>query len=170
MLNTGIIMSWMLVFLFTHPQYLAQVKAEIDAFTEEHTSLIASDQPAILSPTLLADIENPATFPMLDASLMETLRLRTASVAVFRRNVSRDALVVDGVSVPSGSFVLYPLGDAHMANSGWGDTNVFSFSPERFVGRDENAPKEGDNEKSQGDFLGFGAGMRHSEIFTFTFY
>ena len=157
MLNTGVIMSWMFVYLSMHPQYLEQIMAEIEDFTAEHTSLLASDQPATLPPTLLADIENPETFPVLDACLMETLRLRTASVAVFRRNVSRDAFVVDGVSVPSGSFVLYPMGDAHMASSVWGESNVFTFAPERFVGRDENT-KIGDSEKNQGDFLGFGAG------------
>jgi cytochrome P450 len=161
MLNTGVIMSWTIVYLFTNPQYLERVMAEIEDFTSEDTSLLASDQPINPPPTLLADLENPDTFPMLDACVLETLRIRSASIGVFRRNVSREALVVDGVSVPTGAFVLYPLGDAHMASGAWGETNVFTFYPERFIGRDENA-KIGDD-KSQGDYLGFGAGEALSE-------
>ena len=149
------------VYLFTNREYLNQVLSEISNFTSTHSTFLKSDQPANIPSELLADLENPETFPMLDACIMETLRLRTSNVAVFRRNVSREAIVVDGVSVPSGSFLLYPLGDAHMASSLWGESNVFSFAPERFIGRDDNA-KLGDFEKTQGDFLGFGAGKRIS--------
>lgn len=165
MLNTDVVLSWTLIHLFAQQQYLVKVKEEISAFMSENSTIFSS--PSGLPPTLLSTIEDPKTFPMLDASLQEAIRIRSASIAIFRRNVSPDAVDVDGVKVPPNAFVVYPLGDAHYENGVWGNTDVSEFDPERVV---MGKQKDG-NGQLNADFLGFGAGTLffYYSVFFFPF-
>ncbi|EPQ52237.1 cytochrome P450 [Gloeophyllum trabeum ATCC 11539] len=138
---TGASASWLVTFLGGDPEWRRRARSEIESLlsvyspvTPLRTSYASQDQSPSPAPSIpqspesshrppsppslssrLADIPLSAwegSTPVLDAVIRETLRLAQPHTAM-RRNVGPD-LVIDGKTVPSGAYVVYPFSDVHL--------------------------------------------------------
>jgi sterol 14-demethylase len=112
-INTGIMSSWMLLYLHMAPEWKAKAIAEVHSFIAQYasnstgtTSLI--DQLSQIPPQIWDD-----SMPVLDLCLRETIRL-VFSGTTLRRVLNEDGVVVDGVKMEKGSFLAYPVTDVHL--------------------------------------------------------
>ena len=125
--NTSAILAWLVVALLQHPQWLAAVRAEVDAFLTTHHVASPARSPA--SPAIPPSLPTPSSpgthspsdiplsaweraLPALDLCLREALRLYM-NVPLVRRNAGAD-MVVAGRTIASGDYVMYMMEDAHM--------------------------------------------------------
>lgn len=86
--------------------------------------------------------------PILDAVIRETIRL-VVNGAALRRNVHEDSQLA-GKTISKGSFVTYPVYDAHLNPRIY--TNPSKFDPDRF------SPGREEDKKEKYAYLGWGAG------------
>ncbi|CAA7265289.1 unnamed protein product [Cyclocybe aegerita] len=147
--NTGMISCWALVYLASHEEWMAKVKAEVNALIEKHTNTLSTESLA----KRLATIPISAwedEMPVMEAVIRETLRI-TLTNAFLRRNVI-DELNVSNGTIQQGDFVAYNVADVHLNSEIY--TNPYEFDPGRYdPGREED-------KKTTFGFVGWGAG-RH---------
>lgn len=139
---------WAIVFLASHPEWKAKVKAEINAIIEKHTNTLSTEplhKRLAAIPISVWDDE----LPVLELVIRETLRLSISGTAL-RRNVVEELIIANG-RVNKGDFVAYSLADVHMNPEIYDQPD--KFDPSRFeTGREED-------KKGTFSFLGWGAGM-----------
>lgn len=109
--TTGIIASWILLFLHASPDWKGKAIAEVQSFITKYTptSSPSSDLGSLLAriPPEVWDEE----MPVLDLCLRETIRMVMSGSAL--RRVMTNTLAVDGVPVGRGAFLTYLMSDAH---------------------------------------------------------
>ncbi|KAH9477139.1 Cytochrome P450 monooxygenase [Psilocybe cubensis] len=148
-INTGINSCWAIVYLASHPEWKAKVKAEINSLIEKHTNTVSTEplhKRLAAIPISAWDDE----LPVLELVIRETLRLAISGTAL-RRNLIEELTIANG-QVKKGDFVAYSLADVHL------NPDIYEqpekFDPSRFeAGREED-------KKGTFSFLGWGAG-RH---------
>lgn len=150
LLNSGINVAWVLLYLSKNSEWKQKVQAEVRAagakYGDKDASLI--DQ---LSAIPVAGWESE--FPMLDLCLRDSIRLQLLGAA-FRRNISgHDIPINDGEEViPPGAYVTYHLGDVHLNPAIYRDPEV--WDPSRY-----QADRAEDKKQSHA-YVGWGTG-RH---------
>jgi cytochrome P450 len=138
---------WALVFLASHPEWKAKVKAEVDAMIEKHTNT-TSGEPLHKRLAAVPISVWEDEMPVMELVIRETLRLVLSST-LLRRNIVEDLTVSRGVIKP-GDFVAYSLADAHRNPEIYNQPD--EFDPARF------APGREEDKSSTFAFLGWGAG------------
>ncbi|KAG6831123.1 hypothetical protein H0H92_012548 [Tricholoma furcatifolium] len=145
--NTGINACWILLFLGFHKEWKSKVLAEVIALVSTYTDA-AEPFHKRLSVIPVSAWEN--NMPVLDAVVRETIRLVLNTMAI-RRNVVEE-IPMASKTIPRGSFVAYPLWDAHL------NPEIYhrptEFDPARF------GPGREEDKKTTFAYLGWGAG-RH---------
>ncbi|KAA1467260.1 cytochrome P450 [Dentipellis sp. KUC8613] len=141
--STGNTASWLITFLGCHPEWRNKARLEVQqliASSSTPSKAAESDLADVLSTISVAAWETEA--PVLDSLIRETLRISESHVAM-RRNMG-PTVHVDGKTLPSGSFALYPFSDVHLNPEFYSDP--YQFDPSRPVRKDGY------------EFLGWGAG------------
>ncbi|KAI0258284.1 cytochrome P450 [Gloeopeniophorella convolvens] len=111
--STGTTASWLITFLGCRPDLRREARAEVQGLLQSH----ALETHAQRDPTSAALATIPLVVweeetPVLDSLVRETLRIAQPHVAM-RRNVGPEAHI-DGKSLPSGTFAIYPFADVHL--------------------------------------------------------
>jgi cytochrome P450 len=127
-------LAWTLYLLGSHPNALAQVRAEVDA-------VLAGDLPAA---------EHMNKLPFMDAVLKESLRLYPP-IHLGNRFTNQDVQMC-GYDLPADSRVMYSIYLAHRHPSYW--QNPADFQPERFLHRQSG-------ERPSLTYVPFGGGPRN---------
>lgn len=117
-INTGIMSSWMVLYLHMHPEWKAKATAEVHEFMHKYTESSQDGHSDLVSrlshiPPEIWDEE----MPVLDACLRETIRMVFSGAAI--RRVMSDGVVIDGVHLEKGSFVAYQAKRAHFNEDVW---------------------------------------------------
>ncbi|KAG5651880.1 hypothetical protein H0H81_007074 [Sphagnurus paluster] len=148
-INTGMNVCWNLLYLGNNPEWKSKVALEIQALIETHTDPQSSEplhkRLSSIPPDTWED-----SMPALDAVIRETLRIVTTTT-LLRRNLGRD-IEIDGASIKTGDFLVYPLADVHHDPGIYPDPLMFD------PGRYDEDRAEGKNVNM--GFVGWGAG-RH---------
>ena len=138
---------WALLKLGANPTWKERVIKEYNTLVASHSNTLSTEP----LHKRLASIPLNAwedELPSVDLVIRETLRL-TRSNPLFRRNMRKD-IVVDGVTVKRGDFMVLPGYGQHMNPDIYSDP--FSFDPDRYSeGREED-------KKEMFAFVAWGAG------------
>lgn len=135
--NTGNVLCWVLVYLENNREWKEQVHQEMKNFVDGASNDIDDFEQAT---------------PSFEPCINETLRLIFTGTFM-RRNIGGE-LNVSGVSIPHGTYLMYPTADLHFDPRLFPDPNT--FDPTRF---NEDAVEE--RKKIGISFLGWGA-ARHT--------
>jgi len=149
-INTSNMIVWVLLYLAVNPEWKARVNSEVEAFLQTHVPHSANTPLSKrLSEVPIGVWEDG--FPILEDVLRETMRMVHSSVVGIRRNMGVD-LTVGGKEIPTGAFLVYPMGDTHANPAIYKDPQT--FDPSRF------APGREEGKRMPLEFLGWGGG-RH---------
>ncbi|KAG6846918.1 hypothetical protein H0H93_011135 [Arthromyces matolae] len=150
--NTGIISSWILLYLGLDQEWKSKVTTEIQALVTNHAGDSSTDSVYKQLTTIPVSAWEDE-MPMTDAVLRETMRLIMNGVAL-RRNINKDIHLLPGgtINIPRGGFLAYPVWDTHLNPEIY--DNPREFDPARF------GPGREEDKKATLSFLGWGAG-RH---------
>ncbi|KAJ7105718.1 cytochrome P450 [Mycena epipterygia] len=138
--NTGIVAAYIICDLATHPEYLAQVREELDGFVSsfnEDDSLPLSTRVQSIP---YEDWTASGNLPILDRCLKETLRLRLAT-PLHRLNDSGKDLEMGGMLVPKEAILTFHSSFIHHSEEIY--TEPLKWDPERFSDErqeDKSAP------------------------------
>ena len=150
LLNSGINVAWVLVYLSTSPEWTARVREEIASVAAKYTK-----QPEAPLAQQLTDVPSDAwetEFPVLDICLKDSIRLQLLGTA-FRKNISgREIPIGDGDVIPPGAYVTYHTGDVHLNPEIYKDPT--KWDPSRYL------PDRAEDKKAPYAFIGWGVG-RH---------
>ncbi|KAF8872702.1 cytochrome P450 [Infundibulicybe gibba] len=150
-LNTGINVCWILLYLRANPTWQRDVTSELKSLVAQHTDTTSSEPlHKRLSAIPISAWEDE--MPIFERTLRETLRL-VMNGAALRRNIFEDVEITgNGKTVKRGEFMTYQLADAHLNSKIYQSPN--DFDPDRYLpGREED-------KKEAFAFLGWGVG-RH---------
>ncbi|EKG16279.1 Cytochrome P450 [Macrophomina phaseolina MS6] len=135
---------WMVFYIWTNPEILAQLREEVGKVVVERTD--ADGTPLrVLS---MVDLKNSC--PLLNGAFSETLRMRTCGIS--SRVVTQDIVINKEYLLKQGSVVELPNHVTHSEPELWGPT-VDQFLPRRFV-KGMNA----DLKQPKGAYRPFGSG------------
>ena len=135
---------WMILFLFSRPDILTQVRKEVDGNVTRKT--VNGTEIASFDITSLEK-----TCPLLAASFYETQRLVSAGVHI--RFVSQDTML-DRYLLKKGSIIQMPVSLLHKSANTWGP-DFDQFHPHRFL--QDGMSRERRKVQAQ-NFLPFGGG------------
>ncbi len=110
--TTAIMLSWTLAFLFTHPEVLAKVDAELASF----------------DPSRVTQLKEVFRLEYTMSVIMESMRLRSPTWSINRTAVAATELA--GTKIPKGAFIMIPQYVIHRTNKLWPDSLI--FDPDRF--------------------------------------
>ncbi|KAF7356521.1 Cytochrome P450 [Mycena venus] len=147
--NTANLFAWTLVYLELHKEWKDRVNSEVTTFLQDtglHASQNLRDDMAYVPLSLMDE-----KLHTIELVINEVLRL-LASGPFIRRNIGDD-LVVDGVHIPKGAFIMFPVEDLHRNPKMFPNPDV--FDPTRFTAENVEQRK-----KYGTTFLGWGGG-RH---------
>ncbi|XP_061475686.1 steroid 21-hydroxylase [Rhineura floridana] len=113
--TTATLLTWAVAFLVHHPQIQERIHKEL-------ATVVGTDR----DPTY-RDREH---LPYLNATILETLRMRPSAVLALPHMTIRDTSL-SGFSIPKGTTVIANLYGAHHAESTW--NRPLEFRPERFL-------------------------------------
>ncbi|KAJ7911645.1 cytochrome P450 [Mycena leptocephala] len=138
--NTGIVASYFLCDLATHPAYLAQIRQELEdfvsTFNPDKTLPLRTRIQSIKPEDWIA----PSNLPVLNRCLKETLRLRLAT-PLHRLNDSGKDMELGGMLVPMGTILSFHFSFMHHNEDIY--TAPLTWDPERFSDareEDKSAP------------------------------
>ncbi|KAK1228818.1 hypothetical protein PQX77_008137 [Marasmius sp. AFHP31] len=147
--NTGNVLCWVLLYLEIHKEWKRRVITEIDAFIRSTGADLAETLDEGIAGTPLGVMDEQT--PTLDLVISETLRI-VLDGTFMRRNIGDD-LVVDGVKIDHGAYLMFPTADLHFEPSLYPDPQ--EFNPLRFT------PEEVEKRNKRGiNYVGWGA-TRH---------
>ncbi|KIM74625.1 hypothetical protein PILCRDRAFT_828049 [Piloderma croceum F 1598] len=136
-INTGMISSWVLVYLGTADAWKDRAIAEIQSLIDAHANTTFSEPiHRRLSAIPISAWEDE--MPVTESIIRETLRI-VGNPTLFRRNFSDDFRVC-GKTIDKGAFMTYNIADVHLNERFY--SNPLKFDPGRFnvAGEDRNAP------------------------------
>jgi cytochrome P450 len=116
--NTANLINWALLFTYRTPEWLAEVRYEVDGWDGK-------------------DVMALAKLPKVKATIAESLRLRPG--VVFTAKDAVEPFAFGGYQIPSGSRVLHSIVLAQFLDELYPDP--FDFKPQRFVENSRFAPK-----------------------------
>lgn len=101
--------SWILLYLHKSPSWKSKATAEIRSFISQYSSPYSDlvTQLSAIPPEIWDE-----QMPILDICLRETIRT-VFSAAALRRVMNDKGVIVDGVKVEKGGFLVYQMTDAH---------------------------------------------------------
>ena len=147
-INTGIMSSWILLYLHITPEWKARAISEVRSFISQYASKTsATDLPSLLS-AIPPEVWDDG-MPTLDLCLRETIRTVLSATAI-RRVLDDDGVTVGGVKVKKGGFVAYSFLETHFNEKIY--TEPEKWDPGRF--------ERGEDRKEQYAFLGWGVGKQ----------
>ncbi|KAJ7459953.1 cytochrome P450 [Mycena latifolia] len=149
--NTGIVAAYILCDLATHPEYLAQVREELDGFVSSFNTDESLPLSTRVQSIAYEDWIATGNLPILDRCLTETLRLRIAT-PLHRLNDSGKDIEIGGILMPEGTIMTFHSSFMHHNEDIY--TEPLTWDPERFNDErkeDKSAPMS---------FCGWGLG-RH---------
>jgi len=145
-INTGVVSSWVLVYLGIADAWKERATAEVRDLIAAYTKTTSSEPiHQRLSAIPISAWEDE--MPVIESIISETLRI-VGNPTLFRRNLSDDFRVC-GKIIDKGAFMTYNLGDVHLNERFYPDP--LKFDPDRF-----NVTREHGN----APFLAWGTG-RH---------
>jgi len=147
--NTGLVGSWTLVDLATHPEWREKCKKEIQDLLSRHFHDPASSATVYEKLISVHVSAWEDELPILDACIRESHRIALSGFLV-RRNAGDDINIGGGV-VKRGNFLVYHLGDVHLNPEYYPEPS--KYDPGRWLQPDPVS-------KVVHPFLGWGAG-RH---------
>ncbi|KAG8712346.1 hypothetical protein FRC08_014724 [Ceratobasidium sp. 394] len=147
-LNTGLMGSWLFIYLDQAPEWRAKVIEELKVLLDTHAPLSGGYTSAAERFSCVPLDAWETQMPVLDLCLRETIRM-VMSGAALRRVVHGD-LKVEGKTIPNGSFLVYLLGETHQNPDIYPEPS--KFNPDRF--------EQGQDKAQAHAFLGWGVG-RH---------
>ena len=118
-----------MTFLGFHADWRSKAKTEIEALLHACSPLDSVNTPHMLSARLAQiplDIWETET-PVVDSLIRETLRLAQPHAAM-RRNLGKE-VSIEGKTIPTGAYVIYPFSDVHLDPSLYPDP--WRFDPAR---------------------------------------
>jgi len=147
-INTGITICWMMIFIHVHPEWNAKLRKEL-------SDLLAAHSPNTSLPitTRLAHVPVDAwedATPVLEAIIAESMRI-SVNGTTLRRNIAGD-VDVDGLTVKRGEFMAYPLQAMHLNADVYSEPTA--WKPERWMD-----PKQLEAHRAEGTFLAWGTGL-----------
>ena len=147
--NTTFATTWNLCCLATNPDWLARVRAEIDAVVAKHRLSETEPLVDVFQRLSLRDWET--RFPVLQSTITESIRFTMAG-AVVRKNISGKDLKIGGTRyvIPNGSLSIHATADAHMNEDIYPDSS--RWNPGRFT---KDVPQGSDVPHG---YLGWGSG------------
>lgn len=116
--NTANLVNWALLFAYQNPDWLAELREELDAWDGK-------------------DVMAMANMPRLKATIMETNRIRPGQFVLNKH--AGEAFDFEGYRIPEGSDVMHAHVLAHFMEEFYPDP--FDFKPSRFVETGKFAPK-----------------------------
>jgi len=144
--SAGTTSTWLVTFIGAHPEWKDKIRRELDSLLlSACCSPIGERAPLASLSASLARIPLESwesDTPVLDMVIHETLRLAQPHTAM-RRNLGPD-VCIDGKTIPSGAYVLYPFSDVHLNADLY--PNPWQFDPSR--------PQK----QKQFSWIGFGGG------------
>ncbi|KAH8115445.1 cytochrome P450 [Phellopilus nigrolimitatus] len=147
--NTGIMASWLLLFLAVNPEWKTKVLAELREFVSKYTDSTGSmsSQLAQLPPQVWEE-----EMAVIDMCLRETIRFVMTGTALRRVLPAQDGedMSFEGHKAPPGTFLAYLVNSVHHDPEIYPDP--FKWDPSRFA--------RGEDKKEHWAFLGWGVG-RH---------
>ncbi|KAL9609260.1 MAG: hypothetical protein Q9167_005961 [Letrouitia subvulpina] len=142
---------WMLVFIFSNTDLLADLREEISkAVTTETTS-----QPRIETINTISINKLKDGCPLLLSTYQETMRLQTHNSS--SRWVTKDFLLADRYFLKANSVIQMPGHPIHSLTSIWGP-DVESFNPRRFIKLENQNRMLGRQKQHPASFRSFGGG------------
>ncbi|KAF2816431.1 cytochrome P450 [Mytilinidion resinicola] len=152
LVNAGVTTFWILNNIFSRPDLLAELRAEIDANALTTSSGLDGDHTRAITYSQLK-----ASCPLLNSVYRESLRL--AAPMSGSRLVVADTIVGDQYLLRAGNVVQIAGGVMHYDESIWG-SDAASFNARRFVGSVHGVRSEGEGEKQvhPAAFRAFGGG------------
>jgi cytochrome P450 len=151
LLNSGVNVAWVLVYLAKDPYWLSKAREEVKAAAARHST--DKNAPLIEQLSQLPVEAWESEFPILDMCLRDSIRLQLLGTA-FRRNISGKDIptgVGDEV-IPPGAFVTYHIDDIHLDPTVYKDPE--KWDPSRYL------PDRAEDKKKPLSYLGWGVG-RH---------
>ncbi|CAI5768228.1 steroid 21-hydroxylase [Podarcis lilfordi] len=133
--TTATLLSWAVAFLVHRPQIQERIHEELMAVVGTSRDPTYSDREHL---------------PFLNATILETLRLRPSAVLALPHMTIRDTSL-SGFSIPKGTTVITNLYGAHHDESKW--HHPLEFRPERFLEEDPSG-------EAQRQLIPFGCGAR----------
>lgn len=122
---TGTTASWLITYLGDHDSK-DEVIAEVEQLLANHVSPNVSYSLSQQLSSIPLEAWESET-PVLDSLIRETLRIAQPHTAM-RRNLGPD-VTIDGKTIPSGAYVLYPFSDVHLNPDVYPDP--WRFDPSR---------------------------------------
>lgn len=105
--------SWMVTYLAGHPEWKNKAESELRELLSAHSDKALSKDATLAEQLASIPLEAwEKGTPVTDQIIWETLRLAEPHFAM-RRNIGPEAYV-DGVCVPTGTYVVYPFSDVHL--------------------------------------------------------
>ncbi|KAL9035546.1 MAG: hypothetical protein Q9214_006529, partial [Letrouitia sp. 1 TL-2023] len=142
---------WMLVFVFSNTDLLADLREEISSVvTTETISQLEIETFNTISVTKVKD-----GCPLLLSTYQETMRLQTHNSS--SRWVTRDFLLADRYFLKANSVIQMPGHPIHTLTSIWGP-DVESFNPRRFIKLENQNRMLGRQKQHPASFRSFGGG------------
>ncbi|KAJ7095786.1 cytochrome P450 [Mycena belliarum] len=134
--NTGIVAAYILCDLATHPEYLAQVREELDGFVSSFNQDESIPLSTRIQSITYEDWIATGNLPILDRCLTETLRLRIAT-PLHRLNDSGKDIEIGGILMPRDTIMTFHTSFMHHNEDFY--TEPLKWDPERFSeGREED--------------------------------
>jgi len=150
LLNSGINVAWVVVYLANSPEWLSKARAEVQAAATKY----CKDQSLPLTEQLTQlPVEAwESEFPVLDLCLKDSIRLQLLGSAL-RKNISgKEIELGNGEVIPPDAFVAYHLGDVHLNPSIYSEPE--KWDPSRYL------PDRAEDKKMPHGYVGWGSG-RH---------
>jgi len=152
-LNTGIMSSWIVLFLHANPEWKAKATAEVKSFIAKYASNSTAGSQSVSAqlaqvPPNVWDEE----MPVLDVCLRETIRVIMTG-SMLRRAVplpGDETLTIEGHKIKPGTFLAFPMSSVHQNPDLYPDPE--KWDPDRFA--------RGEDKKEQWAYVGWGVG-RH---------
>lgn len=135
-LNSGFNAAWVFCFLALYPDWMLQVRTEVDDAVAKHRTSPSQKPLGVLSNISIEDWERE--FPLINLCLHESIRIVTVGAAL-RKNISDKDVRIGrtGEVIPKGAFAAFHIDNIHMDPDVWTDPN--KFDPGRFLpGREED--------------------------------
>jgi sterol 14-demethylase len=110
--STGIMTCWLPFFLYVNPEWKAKVMLEIQLILDRHAPSPEGDELLTARLARIPPQVLETEMPIFDACLRETIRLCMSGT--FLRRALVDGIEVGGHGIEMGTFMAYPVADAHL--------------------------------------------------------
>jgi len=112
LVNTGIMSSWLVLFLHENKEWrekaLTEIRGFVDRYATGETGQSLSAQLAQIPPNVWED-----EMPVLEACLRETIRIVLSGTALRRVMHDDDSMKVGGKKLKKGLFLAFPWASTH---------------------------------------------------------